>query len=282
MQAREHSWIGIGALAKPAGSRAMLSADEEDRLARLAKKGDAAAFERLVDSHMPLVFAMVSEFRTYGLPMDELLSEAMLGLVKAARCFDPNRGPRLAGYAAMWIRAYLRSYTLANRRIVRGPSTRNARKVMAQLRKTERDLGGPNGERPDAEAVASALGVNADDVEEARNVLSKRDVPYGVEADPAGLFLASQEPSPEAVVTRADDERAATELVHRGLSVLDPRAQRILQQRYLEPKATSLSDLSRELGISRERVRQIESQAKAAVRAAIAGERDGRGLSRVA
>ena len=94
---------GIEALEKAAGPRVMLSRVEEERLARLAKTGDQPAFERLVCAHIPLVFAMASEFRTYGVPFEELLSEGLLGLVKAARDFDPERGSRLAGYAAWWI-----------------------------------------------------------------------------------------------------------------------------------------------------------------------------------
>lgn len=191
--------------------------------------------------------------------------------MKAARDFDPERGSRLAVYAAWWIRAYLRSHTLANRRIVRGPSTRNARKAMAGLGKTERALGQQNGERPDCETMARALGVSLSDIEDARSVLRKRDMPYGVARDGRAFDLASDEPSPEAIVARADEQREAMQLVQRALSRLEPRAQRILRERYLaRGEATSLADLGRELGISRERVRQLEGQAKAAVRAALA------------
>jgi RNA polymerase sigma-32 factor len=274
---------GIKALEKAAGSRIMLSRAEEQQLARLAKAGDQSAFERLVCAHIPLVFAMASEFRSYGLPPDELLSEGLLGLVKAARDFDPERGSRLAGYAAWWIRAYLRSHTLANRRIVRGPATRNARKALAGLAKAERVLGQKHGERPCHEAIARELGVEASDIEDARALLSKRDTPYGVMRDGRTFDLASEAPSPEAIVARADEQRATRQLVQGALSRLDPRAQRILRERYLRGKATSLADLGRELGISRERVRQLEGQAKAAVRAAIApkGTPD-QSLSRVA
>jgi RNA polymerase sigma-32 factor len=185
MQAIERSSTSIGALAKAARSGAMLSQVEEQDLARLAQQGNQRAFERLVHAHIPLVFAIASEFRSYGLPAEELMSEGLLGLVKAARGFDPERGTRLASYAAWWIRAYLRSYTISNRRIVRGPSTRNARKTLAWLRRTERELARSTGGPPDLDAVASVLGVKTSDVEEARAILGKRDLPYGTAGEAA-------------------------------------------------------------------------------------------------
>ena len=120
---------------------------------------------------------------------------------------------------------------------------------MAGLGKTERTLGQRNGERPDHETVARALGVSASDIEDARAVLSKRDTPYGITRDGLTFELASDAPSPEALLARADEQRATTQLVERALSRLDPRAQRILRERYLGPEATSLADLGRELGI---------------------------------
>ena len=93
------------ALELAARSSGMLTREEERRLARLARQGDERAFDRLVRAHIPLVFAMAYEFRSYGLPPDELVGEGLLGLVKAARDFDPERGTRLATYAAWWIRA---------------------------------------------------------------------------------------------------------------------------------------------------------------------------------
>jgi RNA polymerase sigma-32 factor len=211
------------------------------------------------------------------------MSEGLLGLVKAARGFDPERGTRLASYAAWWIRAYLRSYTISNRRIVRGPSTRNARKTMAWLRRTERELARSTGGPPDLDAVARVLGVKTSDVEEARAILGKRDLPYGTAGEDGYVELAAETSSPEAIVSKAEDQRVSLELVSHALSRLDPRARRILQQRHLGQTPSSLAALSEEFGISRERVRQLEVRAKADVRSAIRSRQARSGaLSRVA
>jgi RNA polymerase sigma-32 factor len=247
--------------------RAGLSQDEEHRLAQLAQRGDERAFERLVKSHVPLVCAIASEFRSYGLPAEELLSEGLLGLVKATRCFDHERGSRLATYAAWWIRAYIRQYTLDNRRIVRGPSRRSSRKVLAGLSKTERALTQVRGERPEPQALARALGVTTRDVEEIRSALGARDVAYGVEVAGRSFELPSDWSTPEAIVSDAQERQAATDRLHDALCQLDPRARRILEQRHLAPEVATLGMLSDELGVSRERVRQIEASAKARLRA---------------
>ena len=144
----------------------MLTAEEELRLARDANAGSAQGFERLLKSHLRLVLTIAHEFSTYGLPLEDLVSEGMLGLVEAARRFEHERGVRLAAYAAWWIRAYMRRYTIYNRRIVRTPSSRHGRRLLANLRKTQRALTQQFGERPDADLVAKTLHVGVLDVEE--------------------------------------------------------------------------------------------------------------------
>jgi RNA polymerase sigma-32 factor len=257
-------------LERAARSQGMLSRDQERRLAMQARLGDQHAFDCLVRAHIPLVFAMAFEFRSYGLSSDELLSEGLVGLVKAARDFDPERGTRLATYAAFWIRALMRSYSVKNRRIVRGPSTRNARKVRGSLRRTERELEQRLGARPDAEAIATALNVPISDVQEVRAVLGTRDVAYGPEIADGGFEMASDGPSPEAAVVAADEQRNATARLSWALSQLEPRARCVLERRYLDDGQCTFADLGRELSLSRERVRQIEVQAKRDVRAAVA------------
>jgi RNA polymerase sigma-32 factor len=258
------------ALERAAHAQGMLSRDEERRLAERARQGDQRAFDSLVRAHIPLVFAMAFELRAAGLPADELLSEGLLGLVKAARDFDPSRGTRLATYAAFWIRALMRSYALGNQRIVRGPSTRNARKIRGALGRTERALEQRLGVKPDAQTIALELGVPEADVEEVRAALRTRDVAYGVPSSAGGVETAATDPTPEALAIAADEQRSAAVHLSWALARLDPRARRVLQRRYLSDHESTFADLGLELGVSRERVRQIELQAKQEVRQATA------------
>jgi RNA polymerase sigma-32 factor len=257
------------ALELAARSEGMLACDEEGRLARLARQGDQRAFDRLVRAHIPLVFAMAHEYRSYGLPADDVVSEGLLGLVKAVRDFDPEHGARLATYAAWWIRARIRHYTLTNRRIVRGPATRNARKVFAHLRSTERRLQQQVG-NPDAELVASALGVRAQDVEDVRAILGGRDAVYATDVEGGRAQIAAKTPSPEATLIEQDDQRRLAKLLRDALSSLDTRSRDVLERRHLREHVSSLADIGDDLGVSCERVRQIEARAQKSVREAIA------------
>ena len=248
---------------------AMLARDEELSLARRARAGDQAAFDRLVGAHLPLVHAMARQFRAHGVALDDLVGEAMLGLVKGARDFDPERGVRLAAYAALWIRAYLRRFTLANRRIVRGPNTRSARRLLGGLRRTERDLERCHGRKADAQAVAATLGVTAADVEEMRSVLSVRDVATGATSEDH-RELPSRTLSPESLAADAENQKLASELVKDALSRLEPRMRDVLARRNLDDAPPTLAEIGRELSVSRERVRQIEAQGRTELRAAVA------------
>jgi RNA polymerase sigma factor (sigma-70 family) len=246
----------------------MLTRDEELRLTRLARSGDGAAFDQVVKAHLPLVHAMAWEYRSHGVPLDDLVGEAMLGLVKGAREFDPERGVRLAGYAALWIHAYLRRFTLDNRRIVRGPNTRNARRVLAGLRRTERDLERRHGDRPEAQAVAQALGVSVAEVEEMRSVLSARDEPTG-DAHEQHRELASHAATPERAAEDAERRELAAELVSDALGRLEPRMRGVLTRRCMEETPPTFAEIARELCLSRERVRQIEGQARHQLKAVV-------------
>jgi len=236
----------------------MLTREEEQSLARRIQQGDERACDALLQAHLRLVFSMAAEFGSYGLAFDDLVSEALVGLLVAVRRFDPDRGVRFAAYAAWWIRAQLRQYTLANRRIVRSPSTRNGRMLLARLRRTQRLLGQHTGEQPDRQAVANALGVAVSEVEEIECVLSSRDMPCGVEIAGRTLEIASEAPSPEALVAEADEQRDMRRDFRRALTALSQRERRIIEERCLREVPSSLADLGRDLGISRERVRQLE------------------------
>jgi RNA polymerase sigma-32 factor len=209
------------------------------------------------------------DFSRYGLPFEDLVSEGMLGLVEAARRFDPDRGVRFASCAIFWIRARVRSYTLFNRRIVRMPSSRNGRKLLAALRRTQRELARATGEWPAAGVVAARLGVSVRDVEEIDTALSGRDMSYGSDIAAGGIEVACGQPSPETLVADTEEYAHSMRVVRSELAKLSSREREILQQRYLVEESATLESIGREMGLSTERVRQLESRAQATLRCAI-------------
>jgi RNA polymerase sigma-32 factor len=266
---RSQRLTGTEALIRASKKAPILSPKDEVRLARSAKCGDKSAFEALLISHLRLVLTIAHEFGTYGLPSDELVSEGLLGLVEAARRFDPERNVRLAAYAAWWIRAYMRRYTIANRRIVRTPSSRHGRKLLANLRRTQRELTQAHGEAPDVETVAKTLGVPIRDVDEMEGALSGRDIACGTDFENRALELRSETPSPEAAVADVEQQQRSAALLQRALRCLSMRERQIVKQRCLAESAPSLAAIGRNLGLSRERVRQIEQRAHSKLRQAL-------------
>jgi len=254
-----HRSTGLDAMRRRAATVPLLTAEEETALARKAKLGDAAAEERLVTAHIRFVFAIADQFTRYGVSFDELVSEGVLGLMEAVRRFDPENGARLASYAAWWIRALLRRYTLQNRRVVRAPSTRKARKVIAHLSATRRELAQRTGTEPDAAAIASELGVSEADVEEVELALQRVDVACG-QHERGSYEAVCPLPSPEAVAAEREREQRTRIAVHRGLDLLTPRERLIVSQRALHESPRRLEDIGADLGVSRERVRQLQQQ----------------------
>ena len=250
----------------------MLTAEEEAALVANAQAGSDQAFDKLLSAHFRLVMAIAHEQRSYGLPLDELVSEGMLGLVEAARRFDPERGVRLAVYAAWWIRAYTRRYTLSNRRIVRPPSTRHGRKLLANLRKTQRRLEAEEGGAVGREAVAKDLGVSQEEVAEMEAALSGRDVPCGpVDADTRCFEPVSSDATPEALVAEAELSAARQQALVHAMEELSPRERQIMRLRFFGGEFTSLAAIGRDMGLSRERVRQLAQQAEGKLRSSVLG-----------
>jgi RNA polymerase sigma-32 factor len=261
---------GLGALLRANALAHLLTADEEATLIRRARAGDARAADRLTRAHIRFVLAIAGEFRCYGAPFDELASEGMLGFMEALRRFEPDRGPRLAGYAALWIRALLRRYTLNNRRIVRPPSSRAARRVIGRGGQARRVLAQRLGHEPDAEALARELGVKASDVEEISDVMSKRDVVYDAPGVVGAYEAPSPSPSPELLVADQEIARRRAAAIERALVLLSPRERLVVSQRSLEDSPRKLEDIGADLGVSRERVRQIQNDAFAKMRVRLA------------
>lgn len=254
-------------LRRVARSAPMLDEETERSLLRAVRESDdSRAMSRLIESHLRLVLATAKRFHRDGVSMDDLVSEGTLGLVEAARRFDPDKGARFATYATWWVRALIRRYALANRRIVSAPSTRNGRKVMGKLRETERRLTALEGRRPTRARLAQELGVSPEEIAQVDTALSGRDVRLSSDREGCPVDLASGAASPE-------DEAATRELaahtrasVAKSLERLDARERIIVERRLLSEEAETLACLGDSLGISRERVRQIEMAAKAKMR----------------
>ena len=250
----------LGTLRARAQSAPILDVDAEHRLAVAARTGSRSAHDQLLVAHLRLVLRIARGYVKHGVPYEDLVGDGMVGLAEAAQRFDPERGVRFSAYAAWWIRAHIRRSTLANRRIVATPSTRAARKLIARLRETERALGQQLGRIATREEVAASLGVTADDVGMVDTALRERDVVVG-DVEHGGVELADFDCSPEQLVAdaelRADVERA----VGRAVGTLTEREREIVRRRITSEDVDTLNVVGQALGLSRERVRQIESKA---------------------
>lgn len=246
----------MSTLKREAMAAPLLREVEEIALVERMRRGDPRALDRLVRAHMRLAIANAKEFsRRSGLPASELVGEAFLALVLAARRFELGHRLRFGGYAIMWIQSLLRRYTLANRRIVRAPSNRSGRKLLASLSAVERKVAQKRSGEVEAAAVAEELGVTAAEVHAARAALRGRDVPY----DPArDELLPSLDESPEALVAKAEERQQQKQLLTRLMKDLEPRERAILCTRYLGDTQETLDEVGRHLGLTGERVRQLE------------------------
>lgn len=252
--------LRVRALGQP-----LLSEQVERDLVARAQAGDRAALDALLAAHMRLVYSVARSYAKHGVPMEDLVAEGMLALCEAARRFDPSRGFRFATCGRCWLKAHLRRYTLHNRRIVSAPSTRNARTVIAHLRRTERRLAQETGAPPCVEQVASALSVKPSDITMVASALSGGDVEYD---DGARVPWVSPDPSPEEMVADAEVRADFETCLAEALDSLTPREREIVLQRTGNDVAT-LESLGATLGVSRERVRQIEERAKRKLRSAL-------------
>ncbi|HKP58997.1 MAG TPA: sigma-70 family RNA polymerase sigma factor [Polyangiales bacterium] len=231
-------------------------------MARSAQQGDEGAFDRLVRAHVRLVFAMAGEYRSFGAPMADLVGEGLLALVAAARRYDPERGVRLAPYAAHWIKARLRHFTLRTRRIVGPPATRKSRMVVANLTRAKRELSHVLGAEPDREALADYLAVSAQQIADVELALYTHDAAVASEGsfERDGVHLASPEPSPESIFAQAEQSRETHGALQRGLATLSARERAIVEARHLQSEPPTLDHIGRNLQVSRERVRQLEAR----------------------
>ena len=256
----------------------ILSQEEEIRLARsLRNEGDIDAARQLVLSHLRVVVAIARGYKGYGLPQADLIQEGNIGLMKAVKRYDPERGVRLVSFAVHWIKAEIHEFILRNWRLVKIATTKAQRKLFFNLRSMKPVLDTMNPEEVDA--IATQLGVKAEEVVEMETRFSGRDISLEPLADddddeafsPIAYLTDGSEPS--QVLETEQTTRLRGEGLQQALSSLDARSRRIIEARWLREKDTAtLHDLADELGVSAERIRQIEAKAMQKMRTAMAPE----------
>jgi len=265
-------------LMRIAAEAPMLAKDHELALARRWRNDDDdAALAELSRSYLRLVIAMANRFRNYGLPVSDLVQEGMIGLMEAARRFEPERELRFSTYASWWIRSAMQDFVLRNWSIVRTGTTSAHKSLFFNLRRL-RALIAENHDGPmSAQArltVANQLGVRVADVETMEQRLSAgdhsldRSVADGQDESWLSL-LASDAPGPDALAEEADDREFRHDVLHSAMASLTARERQIIRDRQLTDEGATLATLGEQLGISKERVRQIEAQALDKLRQAV-------------
>jgi RNA polymerase sigma-32 factor len=244
----------------------LLSAEEEYELAvRHLEQGDMSAAHRLVCANLRFVVKIANEYRGYGLRLLDLVQEGNVGLMMAVKKFDPARGTRLITYAVWWIRAYIQSYIMRSWSLVKIGTTQMQKKLffkLAQTRSMLRNLTG--GE--DAAEIAQQLDVDETVVDEMSQRLGRHDTSLDVELTEGDSYtllntLTDDSESQEELLLAAEEQQLNRQRVSEALATLKPRERRVIEQRILSERALTLQELADELGISRERVRQIEQNA---------------------
>ena len=269
---------GLSRYLQAAHAMPMLSAEEEFHLAHLWRdKHDSAAANKLVTSHLRLVARIASGYRGYGLPLNDLISEGNVGMMQAVQRFDPDRGFRLATYAMWWIRAAIQEYVLHSASLVKMGTTASQKKLFFNLRRIKGQLNAlDNGDLAPEQAakIAEALDVPVHDVMtmNLRMAVPDQSLNTPVHDDGADQWqdhMPDESESHETVLADREILEMRKECLAKALPVLNQRERRILSERWLKDDPTTLEDLACEYGVSRERIRQIESRALVKLRKAM-------------
>jgi len=268
-------YAGAGRLVAQARRFPLLEPQEEYMLAkRWREHADSAAAHRLVTSHLRLVAKIALGYRGYGLPIAEVISEGNVGLMHAVKRFDPDRGFRLSTYAIWWIRASIQEFILRSWSLVRIGTTGNQKKLFFNLRKAKSRISAlEDGDmRPDqVEALARRLGVPEHDVIEMNRRLggdASLNAPIRADGQSGEWqdWLVDEAPSPERAIAESEETDLRRKALGEALGVLNERERRIFAARRLAEEPITLEGLAGALGVSRERVRQIEARAFESVR----------------
>jgi len=257
----------------------LLEREQEQELAkRWRDEGDTSALHALVAPYMRLVISAATRYRHYGLPAGDLIQEGNVGLMQAAARFEPAREVRFSTYAMWWIRSAMQEYVLRNWSIVRTGTTAAQKSLFFNLRRLRARIEGGNTSADlDSGAkaeIARVLRVPLREVEDMNQRLQGPDrslnAPLGEEGDAEWQDIVPDDgPNPEEIVTAAHDSLTRSAWVRSAVAELTPREQTIIRKRRLTEESQTLETLGQSLGISKERVRQIEQEALEKLRLAI-------------
>ncbi|MGE0666836.1 MAG: RNA polymerase factor sigma-32 [Sphingomonadales bacterium] len=269
-------------LVKAATDARLLGKEEEFDLARRWRDNrDHEALQQLMSAYLRLVISMASKYRHYGLPANDLVQEGCLGLIQAADRFEPERDIRFSTYASWWIRSAIQDYVLRNWSIVRTGTTAAQKKLFFNLRRLRSLIGQDTGNDSAApisaetrQRIATQLGVKTQEVDYMEARLSGGDqsvnAPIGEEGDSEWQdYLADDRAVPEDAVMNAHDTEIRLGWLKEAMETLTEREKLIIQERRLGDESVTLAVLGDQLGISKERVRQIEHQALGKLRKAL-------------
>jgi RNA polymerase sigma-32 factor len=232
----------------------------EIELARRWRDGDKRAGERLIEACLPFVIAVALEYRRWGVPLEDIIQQGNLGLLRAAAKFDPDKACRLATYAVYWIRAEIREYVVRGYRVVRLGTTKAERRALRAYRTTRES---------DPEKLAKVSGLPTERAAMLLPILTSRETSLDAQVGdqpPAMDRVASGCPSPEEEASEHEREAVAHDAVREALAGLSEREQLIVTERLMNDDPLTLQSLGERLGVSKERIRQLEERACAKLR----------------
>jgi len=245
-----------------------LTAEEEIELGmRLKKSNDLEAAKTLILSHLKLVVKVAKGYSGYGLPQSDLVQEGNIGLMKAVKRFDPERGVRLVSFAIYWIKAEIQEYIVKNWRLVKTATTKAQRKLFFNLRSMKKTIQPLKSD--EINSIAKELNVKPEDVREMEYRLNGNEISldYGSDESEEDVYrpiayLKDETPEPSEQMEIDQSEGNDLSSLSKALSSLDERSRLILEERWLKDKdASTLHELADKLGVSAERIRQIEQAA---------------------
>jgi RNA polymerase sigma-32 factor len=256
----------------------VLERDQEHNLAkRWRENGDRDAAHQLVTSHLRLAAKIAMNYRGYGLPISEIISEGNVGLMQAVNRFEPEKGFRFATYAVWWIRAAIQDYILRSWSLVKIGTTANQKKLFFKLRSLKRKISALEGGRDlhpeQVSFIAKTLNVADQEVLDMDRRLGgdasiNAPIREEGESDEWQNYLVDQSPSPEAILAEQDEKDYRRKALAGAIDALNERERRIFAARHLVDEPQTLEDLAAEFKVSRERIRQIEARAFEKVRKA--------------